>query len=260
MKIKVPSEIELLTKKIDSRCDHENYPWIKAAFEGNFTQVHNETTLRGDESSLAFATIAVKLEQIHDMQTCFYRSLRLYEKCESPIERLFVLAFKYAGESTYENYACPVRFILGESDKITDGASIYWIEPQVKFDKYRIDFKITLTDDFFHGTYRSSVFIECDGHDFHERTKEQAKHDRTKDRLIQKKGETIFRFTGSELWADPFKCVAEVMTALSDKTHAQYVQNKPQTKVEAKSEAFDSEWLSLLREYKNEQNKTGLTS
>jgi hypothetical protein len=52
--------------------------------------------------------------------------------------------------------------------------------------------------------------IECDGHDFHERTKEQAAKDRSKDRVLKVRGLDIIRFTGSEITRDPGRCAAEV--------------------------------------------------
>jgi very-short-patch-repair endonuclease len=58
-------------------------------------------------------------------------------------------------------------------------------------------------------TYRS--VIECDGHDFHERTKEQARHDRRRDRTIQEFGLPVLRFTGSEIHADAAACGRQVM-------------------------------------------------
>jgi very-short-patch-repair endonuclease len=56
-----------------------------------------------------------------------------------------------------------------------------------------------------------TLAIECDGHDFHERTKEQAARDRSRDRDIQSAGYTVFRFTGSELYRDPMNAVAQVI-------------------------------------------------
>jgi len=54
------------------------------------------------------------------------------------------------------------------------------------------------------------LFVECDGHDFHERTKEQAEHDRSKDRAIQAAGIPILRFTGREIWRDPVMVALEI--------------------------------------------------
>lgn len=54
------------------------------------------------------------------------------------------------------------------------------------------------------------LIIECDGHDFHERTKEQAARDRAKDRAALLSGQDQLRFTGSEIWRDPWECATQV--------------------------------------------------
>jgi very-short-patch-repair endonuclease len=60
------------------------------------------------------------------------------------------------------------------------------------------------------------LVVECDGHDFHERTKEQAAKDRSRDREMQGAGYTVFRFTGAEIYRDPVKCAQQVV-AWADK-------------------------------------------
>lgn len=54
------------------------------------------------------------------------------------------------------------------------------------------------------------IVIECDGHDFHERTKDQAKRDRSRDRAMQRQGYVVYRFTGSEIFQDAWRCASEV--------------------------------------------------
>jgi hypothetical protein len=53
--------------------------------------------------------------------------------------------------------------------------------------------------------------IEIDGHDFHERTKEQAAADRKRDRVLSALGYTVIRFTGSEVYAAPSDCAREAV-------------------------------------------------
>ena len=59
------------------------------------------------------------------------------------------------------------------------------------------------------------VALELDGHDFHEKTKEQAAHDRARERTIIRRGYTIFRFTGSEVFRNARKCVEEVVALIA---------------------------------------------
>lgn len=55
------------------------------------------------------------------------------------------------------------------------------------------------------------IAIECDGHAFHERTKEQAARDRSRDRALTLEGWTVLRFTGSEIWKGAAACAKQVM-------------------------------------------------
>lgn len=90
--------------------------------------------------------------------------------------------------------------------------SLIMITSQSKIGKYRVDFLVEFHDSTGIGDRR--LAIECDGHHYHERTKKQAKHDRKRDRLMQSEGYEVLRFTGSEIWDDPFKCAREAMGAL----------------------------------------------
>lgn len=54
------------------------------------------------------------------------------------------------------------------------------------------------------------VIIEVDGHDYHERTKEQAEYDKSRDRFMTRTHAKVFRFTGREVWRDPDACAYEV--------------------------------------------------
>jgi very-short-patch-repair endonuclease len=57
--------------------------------------------------------------------------------------------------------------------------------------------------------------VELDGHAFHERTKEQAAKDKARDRWMTGAGYAVVRFTGSEVWANPFAVASEV----ADRVH-----------------------------------------
>jgi very-short-patch-repair endonuclease len=65
---------------------------------------------------------------------------------------------------------------------------------------YRLDFAL------FGKDFDISIAIECDGHDFHEKTKEQAARDKARERDLVGAGWLVLRFAGSELWRDPEAC------------------------------------------------------
>lgn len=66
----------------------------------------------------------------------------------------------------------------------------------------------------FDGTCGHCVAIECDGHDYHERTKEQAARDKSRDRTLVRDGWRVLRFTGSEIHNYPRECVEEIRDLL----------------------------------------------
>ena len=70
---------------------------------------------------------------------------------------------------------------------------------------YRVD--ILLEADANGGT--GFIAIECDGHEYHERTKQQAAYDRARDRELMRIGILTLRFTGSEIHHNAFRCAKE---------------------------------------------------
>jgi very-short-patch-repair endonuclease len=63
-------------------------------------------------------------------------------------------------------------------------------------------------------TVESWGALECDGHEFHDATPDQAAHDRARDRAFQALGVAILRFTGREIIADPRACARESINIL----------------------------------------------
>jgi very-short-patch-repair endonuclease len=106
----------------------------------------------------------------------------------------------------------------------------FGIEPQKQIGDYRVDFLLTLGrigPDYDRqytgpdgrqlvGTKNAvkRLVIECDGHEFHEKTKDQVRRDRLRDRTLQSLGLPVFRYPGSDLYRDVFACAAEALTAL----------------------------------------------
>lgn len=92
------------------------------------------------------------------------------------------------------------------------GSVNFLITPQAKIGKYTVDFLLW----FSCNGKRSGIVIECDGHNFHERTKEQAAHDKRRDRELLLAGYPVMRFTGSEIFKDVTACVAQIFEQAVD--------------------------------------------
>jgi very-short-patch-repair endonuclease len=78
---------------------------------------------------------------------------------------------------------------------------------------YRIDFAVTVVGHRILDLSGDSVSVavECDGHDYHERTKEQAARDKERDRNLQAVGWQVARFTGSEIYRSPREVAKKVI-------------------------------------------------
>ena len=139
------------------------------------------------------------------------------EPSATPIERLMAIGLIFAIQSEAWFGFPPQNneFYLAESEGDAFvvpvfGPSIY-IWQQVKVDKYKADFVVR----FAHWR-GGAVFgaIECDGHNHHDLTKEQAIHDRERDRHFQARGIIILRYTGKEIYRNPLKCAADALGIL----------------------------------------------
>jgi very-short-patch-repair endonuclease len=123
----------------------------------------------------------------------------LLAKCESPIERIF-----------YTQFICVKSWL--DLRSINTRIKIF---PQkiikTSGNEYRVDFYIEKPKS---DGETIKLIIECDGHEFHERTKEQAMRDKKRDRELIKCGYKVIHFTGSEIYKDAFYCVNEVLTVL----------------------------------------------
>lgn len=123
-------------------------------------------------------------------------------RCESEIERIMLAAILFIGTG-YENHS---RFPTATTE--TGAPHDIKIAAQHPVGPYRVDFAILVTPVAPGPPLK--LAIECDGHDFHERTKEQARRDKNRDRVLASFGYHVLRFTGSEIWRDARACAAQI--------------------------------------------------
>jgi very-short-patch-repair endonuclease len=69
--------------------------------------------------------------------------------------------------------------------------------------------------DFLVSSPRASLVVEVDGHQWHERTQEQAIRDRKRDRDLVSVGQIPIRFMAIEVMRNPDSCVNEAISTLS---------------------------------------------
>ena len=143
------------------------------------------------------------------------------KRCESEIERILLAAMiAVFSDADFFRFmpmqgGFPVERIERFAGEILafPKFGVVSIVPQTVIGPYRVDFLIHVIGD---SGKRASIVVECDGHEFHERTKEQASRDRRRDRELQAMGYRVMRFTGSEICRKPFDCAREVWDAYEE--------------------------------------------
>jgi very-short-patch-repair endonuclease len=142
----------------------------------------------------------------------------MWKVCESPIERAFAQAFTMIhGFYRGAPLSSPAYSLSGEAPQM-------FFAPQFAAGPYRVDFLIG----FNIGEHRhTSIVVECDGHDFHERSKQQAARDKKRDRYLSNEFARVIRFTGSEIYASPCKCANEAYDLADAVFWAWYSRGNP---------------------------------
>ncbi len=115
-------------------------------------------------------------------------------KAESPIEAVFFIWWR-ALETIETN-------TRGESHPEMFG---YRLWPQLEVttsvgSRFRLDFAVEAF----------KIAVELDGHDFHERTKDQVTYRNRRDRELQADGWTVMHISGSELLREPYRVVHSI--------------------------------------------------
>jgi very-short-patch-repair endonuclease len=142
---------------------------------------------------------------------------------QSPIELAFAVAARMLIRARYPEFIFEIDEMRSTElidDQLHHEAGHWFkiwgiIAPQIQIGPYRVDFVIRHLCGL-EGA--AGVVIECDGHNFHERTKKQAAKDKERDRFLQASGYRVFRFSGSEIWADPVRCADDVLQFAFGKT------------------------------------------
>lgn len=125
--------------------------------------------------------------------------------CESPIEQLLAINLERIN-------------LLGMvvNNPFVDVIAIDK-QQEIKCNKkatYRVDFLITVE---YKNQEIKGFVIECDGHEFHQKTKEQVEKDNERTRNLQKAGFEVIRFSGTEIWHRGYRCACEVRNIILSK-------------------------------------------
>lgn len=83
--------------------------------------------------------------------------------------------------------------------------------------KYYIDFEFNANDYLTHPDFGDEIknkdyklAIECDGYEFHQKTKEQVQKDNEREFALKMAGYDVIRFSGTQIYKEPLKCAINV--------------------------------------------------
>lgn len=98
--------------------------------------------------------------------------------------------------------------------KALEGSTPLVVAPQHNVGQYCLDFGLIAT------ATGKRLAIECDGHDFHDKTPAQAAYDKARDRFLMEQGWPVLRFTGTEIARGVDDCVSQIARILFPKDAA----------------------------------------
>ena len=132
---------------------------------------------------------------------------RVMDELRSPIEKLFLSALYesdhwYDGDESDTEDAVCVLVERGGNDEPSN--RLGYVRAQMPCGRYSIDFAVV-------GPGGLRVAIELDGHEFHEKTKEQVAADKARERVLVKNGWRVIRFSGSDVHRDVAARIREVI-------------------------------------------------
>lgn len=134
---------------------------------------------------------------------------------QSPIEHILYVAFNTIARLNDYEPSDPVD--IGDEHYIV-GIDLWC---QHRIGKYRVDFLA------FYGKYprrgekgyfqhSKKLVVECDSQSFHERTEQERRYEKARDRYLQTKGYTVFHYTGTEIFKEPMRIAKEIIAYLTD--------------------------------------------
>lgn len=117
--------------------------------------------------------------------------VKTLSECDSPIEKILLYA------------------LMQESDSLWLGLE-YRPQQVIKFDGKRYIADILFEQDIYYTEKPYKVVIECDGHEFHEATKEQVEKRNNRDMDLKMQGYDVLHYSGSQIFKNPRKCAREI--------------------------------------------------
>lgn len=90
------------------------------------------------------------------------------------------------------------------------------VHPQKYIGEYRVDFLITYSKEI-NGKEKvlNGIIVECDSQKFHERSEQERRYEKKRDRFFLNEGYKVFHYTGKEIIHGPFVVAHDAIKGLA---------------------------------------------
>lgn len=123
------------------------------------------------------------------------------KECNSPIEKIFYMSMNIV----IIKYGIDM-YLIPQYEVVTDTK------------KYITDFTFLYRESGSNEDYsETNIIVECDGHNYHKRTKEQISYENNRELEIKNKGYDIIHFSGSQIYNNPYGCAERTIDYILNK-------------------------------------------
>jgi very-short-patch-repair endonuclease len=131
---------------------------------------------------------------------------RIYGDCQAEGHDIYQFRILYDSkiESPIEQLLFTALLLVQRINNLQDLV----IEPQINIDDYRVDFLLTFND--------KKLIVECDSQQWHERTEQERRYEKKRDRYFLSKDLKTFHYTGKEILDSPIFVAGEIIIAITD--------------------------------------------
>ena len=123
------------------------------------------------------------------------------ENIKSPIEQIFITAFEL-----YCRLENKKSIFLFPQKEISCNGKKYYIDFEFEADDYLT--YLTFGEEIKNNKFK--LAIECDGYEFHQKSKEQVQRDNEREYDLKISGYDILRFSGTQIYNAPLKCAKDI--------------------------------------------------
>jgi very-short-patch-repair endonuclease len=150
---------------------------------------------------------------MNEIETMFYDELkRLMEKETEIVSECGKAVVSYSYDESTKDWMrgqARIKTAYGFIDFIIG------IRPQFKIGRYKVDFIIYFDNPYVEENY---VAIEIDGHEWHEKTKEQVMYDKQRERYLLQNDYPAMRFSGTEVFHNCEQNAKECFSIMIDRS------------------------------------------